>query len=61
MDFALSFRDFVFLMSQVVIVTAFIVTNHQNNKHARLQIESLKKWLKSVSDELKDLRIKIGK
>ena len=57
----LSLRDFVFLLSQVVIVTAFIVSNHQSNKHAKQQIESLKTWLKSVSEELKDLRIKIGK
>lgn len=61
MDFALSFRDFVFLLTQVVIISTVIANNKQSIKHLDTQQESPKEWVKSLQDELKELRIRLGK
>lgn len=61
MDYTLNFRDFVFLLTQVVIVSTVIANNKQSIKHLDAQQASLKEWVKAIQNELKELRIKIGK
>lgn len=61
MDMSLNLRDFVFLLAQAVMVTTVIVTNKQSITHLKTQQESLKKWLEALQNELKELRIKLGK
>lgn len=61
MDYNLDFRDFVFLLTQVVIVSTVITSNKQSIKHLDAQQASLKKWVEALQNELKELRIKIGK
>lgn len=61
MDYNLDFRDFVFLLTQVVIVSTVITSNKQSIKYLDAQQASLKKWVEALQNELKELRIKIGK
>ncbi|MCF7515982.1 hypothetical protein L3V43_20565 [Pseudoalteromonas sp. L23] len=61
MEMSLNLRDFAFLLAQAVMVTTVIVTNKQSITHLKTQQESLKEWLEALQNELKELRIKLGK
>ena len=58
MDLAL--KDFVFLGTQVVIVTAIVVSNRQSIVFLKQQNADMKSWLDKLQSKVNDIRVKVG-
>jgi hypothetical protein len=56
----LQLKDYVFLITQVVIVTAIIVSNRQNIIFLKQQNNDLKIWIKELQAKVNDIRVKVG-
>ena len=56
----LALKDFIFLGTQVAIVTAVIVTNRVSIQALREQSKDHKEWLKKLQETVVALRVKVG-
>ena len=56
----LEFKDFVFLATQVVIVTTVVVNNRLSIQYLKEQNEDHKNWIEQLQKTVADLRVKVG-